>query len=420
MALKNLRRIKVANFYSFNEEPQEIFFNAETKYSSESKFGLIEVVNKKNESILPVTLLYGANASGKTNFIKIISVISALLRRINTSVDTRMPGTPFDENLDPIAFEFEFIIDNVIYNYNIKYSAKEVLFEEFNTFNSNNSLKRLFVRDGTNITWHKSLSISKNIKDEIKERLITRKDITVLEILNLRNLQPYSDAYNFLSKEKRIGTTKTLYEDPELKDLVLSFLKQADIGITGLSIGKVPDKVRSDMLKKLTETDMSVLGISDDMFYFPLFEHSGIKKKLSRGEESHGTDRYLNILTDILPMLLKDGGVFVADELDKGLHPLLMRKIIEMFHDRRINKCGAQLIATTHDVSLMTPGVLTRDEVWFIEKSSQKANSVIYPLSTFTDVRSNYDYKTGYLDGRFGGIPYLGSIDSLAKLVGEL
>ena len=417
MALKNLRRIKVSNFFSFNNESQEIFFTAETKYSSESKFGLIKVGNKKNESILPVTLLYGANASGKTNFIKIINVISTLLKRINTSVDTKMPGVPFDRSIDPISFEFEFIINDIIYNYNIKYSTREVLFEEFNTFNSNNSVKRLFVREGTDVKWHKSLSISKNIKDEIKERLLTRKDITVLEILNLRNLQPYSDAYNFLSKEKSVGTTKRLYDDPELKNMVLSFLKEADIGITGLSIEKVPEKVRADMLKKLTETDLNVLGISDDMFYFPLFEHHGINKKLSRGEESHGTDRYLNILTDILPMLLKDGGVFVADELGAELHPLLMQKIIEMFHNKSINKSGAQLIATTHDVSIMSPENLARDEIWFIQKDPQKGNSSIYPLSIFTDIRNNYDYKTGYLEGRFGSIPYLGSIDSLIKLV---
>ena len=156
------------------------------------------------------------------------------------------------------------------------------------------------------------------------------------------------------------------------------------------------------------------------LFYFPLFEHKGLNKKLNGGEESDGTENYLRILTQILPMFLKEGGVYIADELDKGLHPLIIKKIIEMFHDRRINKCGAQLVATTHDVSLMSPSTLTRDEIWFIEKDPQKANSVIYPLSTFTDVRSNYDYKTGYLEGRFGGIPYLGSIDSLAKLVGEL
>nr|MBQ0091543.1 ATP-binding protein [Candidatus Enterousia merdequi] len=420
MALKNLRRIKVENFYSFNEEPQEIFFTAETKYSSDSRFDFIEVRSKKSENILPVTLLYGANASGKSNFMEIINVISRLLKRINTSVDTKMPGVTFDKNSAPIAFEFEFVIDDIIYEYCVKYSKSEILFEEFCTFNSNNSLKRLFVRDGVNVSWHKNISISKSIKDEVKERLNTRKDVTILEILNLRNIEPYSDAYNFLAKEKSKGLIKQLFDDPELKDLVSSFLKHADVGITGFSIEKMPDKARLELMKKITDANLDNLNISEDIFYFPLFEHKGLNKKLNGGEESDGTENYLRILTQILPMFLKGGGVYIADELDKGLHPLIIKKIVEMFHDRRINKCGAQLVATTHDVSLMSPDTLTRDEIWFIEKDPQKANSVIYPLSTFTDVRSNYDYKTGYLEGRFGGIPYLGGIDSLAKLVGEL
>lgn len=417
MALKNLRRIKFSNFYSFNNEPQEIFFISETKYSSDTGFEFIKINGKKNELILPVTLIYGANASGKSNFIGIINVISKLLKRVNSDVATKMPGSSFDKSSEPISFELEFVLNDIIYNYSVKYSTKEILFEEFCSFNKNNSLKRLFTRNGINVSWHKSLSVSKSTKNEIKERLSTRSDITVLEILNLRNLQPYSDAYNFLSQEKKSNVIKKLYEDVELRETVLSFLRHADTGIIDLSIEKVPDKARLDLMKKIAEVDLSELHISEDLFYFPLFKHKGINKKLSRREESRGTDHYLNILTNILPILLKEGGVCIADELDKGLHPLLMQKIIEMFHDKRINKCGAQLIITTHNVSLMTPQIVARDEIWFVEKDPNKGNSVIYPLSSFTDIRNNYDYKTGYLNGRFGGIPYLGSIDSLVKLI---
>jgi len=416
MALKNLRRIRVSNFYSFSKE-QEIFFTSETKYSSEKTFDYIQIDTKKNEYILPVTLLYGANASGKSNFVEIVNVLSRLLRRVNTSFDTKMPGNTFDKNSEPIALEFEFVVNDAIYNYSVEYSTSEILFEEFSTFNKNNSLKRLFVRRGSEVSWHKSLSVSKSIKDEVKERLCTRNDITVLEILNLRNLQPYSEAYGFLSKEKQTEILKTLYENTGLREKVLAFLNNADTGIVGLSVEKIPDKARLEFLKKWSENDMDKLNISEEIFYYPLFKHKGIEKKLTHREESHGTDRYLSILTTVLPMLLEEGGVFIADELDKGLHPLLMKKIIEMFHDKRINKCGAQLIATTHDVSIMSPQVVARDEVWFVEKDPEFGNSAIYPLSTFNDVRNNYDYKTGYLNGRFGGIPYLGSIDSLAKLV---
>lgn len=422
MANKNLRRIKVSNFLSFNKEPQEMFFTAETKYSSSSSFrcDLIPVSTNKKESILPVTVLYGANASGKSNFFKIFKILNKILNRTDINPNSKLPYKPFDANIEPVCFELEFVINDVIYKYTLQYSLSEIIHEELSTFNSNNSLKRLYTRSKNDVRWHKDLTtITKNIKNEVKERLATRKDVTILEILNLRNIEPYAASHEFLSQSYSSGTAKKLFYNPLLKNRVLSFLKHADVGIIDLKIEKMPEQARVDLLKKIGKFDITESDVSDDIFYFPLFKHNGIKKQISLSEESLGTKEYLEILTDIIPMFLEDGGIFIADELGANLHPLLMKEIITMFHDKRINRQGAQLIVTSHDIALMSKSILNRDEIWFIEKDPEKGESILYPLSHFNDIRNSYDFKIGYLEGRFGGIPYLSKTDTLANLLQE-
>ncbi|HLP70122.1 MAG TPA: AAA family ATPase, partial [Rhizobium sp.] len=121
-----------------------------------------------------------------------------------------------------------------------------------------------------------------------------------------------------------------------------------------------------------------------------------------------GTQTFFNLSGPILDILEK-GRLLIVDELDGSLHPLLVHKIVAMFNDPKINTRGAQLIFSTHDVSLLDGQKLRRDQVWFTEKDNDQI-SHLFPLLEFSP-RKGEALEKGYLGGRYGGIPILGSME---------
>ena len=128
-------------------------------------------------------------------------------------------------------------------------------------------------------------------------------------------------------------------------------------------------------------------------------------------EESDGSQRLLNLLP-ALHRLARQGGVFVIDELERGMHPILARKFIEFFIKVSGNR-QSQLIFATHESTLLDQDLLRRDEVWFAEKDNHGATQ-LYSLADFK-VRKDLRLEKGYLQGRFGAIPFLGGIDRLIE-----
>ena len=130
------------------------------------------------------------------------------------------------------------------------------------------------------------------------------------------------------------------------------------------------------------------------------------KSSLSRAElESEGTLQMFAVSTPILEALEK-GHVLFIDELDTSLHPLLVRSLVEMFHNPDINRCNAQLIFNTHDTTLLDQSLFRRDQIWFTEKDADGAAD-LYSLLDFSP-RKNEALAKGYLQGRYGAIPFLG------------
>ena len=121
-------------------------------------------------------------------------------------------------------------------------------------------------------------------------------------------------------------------------------------------------------------------------------------------EESAGTAALFSLLVPALSAL-ESGGTLFIDELDSSLHPLLALELVRLFNDEKRNPFGAQLIFNTHDTNLLDRSVLRRDQVWFTEKDSTGA-SHLYSLTDFKP-RRNENFKRGYLQGRYGAIPFI-------------
>jgi AAA15 family ATPase/GTPase len=152
-------------------------------------------------------------------------------------------------------------------------------------------------------------------------------------------------------------------------------------------------------------------GMADSKFeeaeiLMPRFTHktSEISAEFEFVDESQGTQKLFS-LAGLLFEIIEKGSILVIDELDRSFHPLLVRKIIETFQNPSINRLGAQLIFTTHDIAQLDSTLLRRDQVWFTEKRRDQSSQLV-PLTEFSP-RKGEALERGYLEGRYGGVPIL-------------
>ena len=129
--------------------------------------------------------------------------------------------------------------------------------------------------------------------------------------------------------------------------------------------------------------------------------------------ESEGTKKIINMSGPIIDTLER-GGLIVVDEFDAKLHPLLTKKIIEIFNSPESNPNNAQLIFATHDTNLLSNKIFRRDQIWFAEKDSNDESTDIYPLSDIREqngdkIRNDRIYEKDYINGKYGAIPFLRS-----------
>ena len=134
---------------------------------------------------------------------------------------------------------------------------------------------------------------------------------------------------------------------------------------------------------------------------------NGATKKYSLllSQESQGTQRFFARIGNWMKVL-EEGGVLIVDEIEASIHPLLTKHLIEIMQDKTINKNQAQLIFTTHDVGLLNQNLLRRDQIWFAEKNEKTAQTDIYALTDFSP-RKEENIAKGYLQGRYGAIPFI-------------
>lgn len=186
---------------------------------------------------------------------------------------------------------------------------------------------------------------------------------------------------------------------------ICDFLSAADVSIADIKVvtRKVAGQaVHFDVITGKTEVRMEEVEESQLRFHHAT-DHGKAIFELS--DESNGTRNLLFLTGPVLDVLSR-GLTLVIDELDTSLHTLLVRKLVQLFHDPELNAAGAQLIFATHDTSLLSaPDLFRRDQIWFVEKKSDQA-STLYGLSDFSP-RKTEALERGYLMGRYGGVPFL-------------
>jgi hypothetical protein len=190
----------------------------------------------------------------------------------------------------------------------------------------------------------------------------------------------------------------------EGKQAIQEFLISADISIADIDV--VPRKGFMQTVKFDLKTGKSDVNTEERDMLIPQFRHETEQGSATFefGDESLGTQRLFALAGPVLD-ILKTGRILIVDELDSSLHPLLVRRLISLFHNPKINVTNAQLIFTTHDTSLLDPELLRRDQIWFVEKNREQATT-LYPFTDFSP-RKREAWERGYLMGRYGALPFI-------------
>lgn len=420
--------ITIKNYRSLKEETVFTMI-AESSKSKESNVFLQPIAkDKERERLLKIALIYGANSSGKSNFLRFVYEIGVFICKVKPKVNESIKAYDpfrFDEKSKtaPTEFSLDFIGKNDIkYKYEISFTEKDVTYEKL-TYWPENKAKVLFIRlqpEEESII-HKIKYGSKEIEifhnqaglskfgEDIPHKIISDVYLYVskIEVINACANRKISDLRNDM-KGKIAKNTFLLKRMNEL-------LRFADTGINGISINELEEKefefpqdFPEDIKNKVISENKYLLLGQHNMFHNQKLIGDAV---IPFDEESQGVRTMLALGGKMLEVL-ENGGTLFVDEIETSFHPYLSKLLITLFQSERINSKNAQLIFATHDITLLDRTLFRKDQIWFAEKDEFGVTD-FYPLQSFTDVREDTPFDKWYMAGKFGGIPNIKSLEAL-------
>ncbi|MFR8170309.1 MAG: AAA family ATPase [Marvinbryantia sp.] len=405
-----LCQFTVKNFKSIRDE---VTFDMQAAAISEHEDRVIR--DKDGELYLPVSAVYGPNGGGKSNVLEALhSLVLKVLRPLYATSDNeeaairmkKLVIEPFafsEETVDtPTEFEVFFRTSLAEYRYELTIKKDVIEYERLDRVKLETGRRSaLFERDEVGIVLKGAFARLKT-SDELSDTLpllsylgITyRKNEVVRDVLGW-----FENGVDFLNYGNPIEELRMAVANSEdVKKLMLEMIQEMDLDIVDFRVEE----------KEHERIEVFTKHIVDDY-----------ETELNLFDESSGTKKLFGLLPFIAKSLL-EGTSLVIDELDAKIHPVLLRYIIMMFNNMEVNKKGAQLIFTSHDLSTMNSEVFRRDEIWFVAKGNRQ-NSKLYSLVEFKNdkgesVRKDAKFDKQYLEGKYGADPYLRKIIDWGKI----
>jgi uncharacterized protein len=415
------------NFKSFKDEAVLNFVASSDKKLPENLF---VCPDDKSAKLLSTSAIYGPNASGKSTVFQAFEFAREFIKASTKSnPDARIKVSPFlldDSRLKPSQFEFTFIAKGVRYQYGFAVNNRMVDREWLISYPKGRP-RKLFERFQENKkTVYEFGSSFKGEKDKLKE--LTRPNVLFLSVGAAFNNKNLLDIYRwFVDNTSSVGTNDIpepiifdfIMEHPNVIGNLKGLIKYADLGIVDFALskkesglGNYPEDLPESIRKAIEAFNKAIEDSGDENIKFANAYDLSISHKSGNEtfafpweSESDGTRRLFGLSAPIFDAL-ETGKVLFVDEIDRSLHPLLARKLIQLFQNRKTNPKNAQLVFNTHDTSLLSAGLLRRDQVWFLEKD-QKGSSHIYSLLDYSP-RKDESLEKGYLQGRYGAVPFFG------------
>lgn len=420
----------VGNYRSFRTSQTLSMLAApiKSKDSALDKNNVIEMQN--NPTLVSSAAIYGANASGKSNLIEALGFMKYFVE--NSPKETKATGgidaEPFRLNVttagQPSHFEIVFIESDKRYRYGFEVTRERIT-EEWLYFVPSTREARLFEREGDNFTIGKYFKEGRDLEKHTRSNALFLSVVAQFNGAVAQKIVSWFRRLSIISGLQDTGmlpyTLRQLFDgahSAEIKRLIC----RLDLGISDIQVEKLPRpqiQPSINMLGEIKPVYLTSMNNSDNEQIAARIVHiqyddegNPVGQELFEldGHESEGTQKLFAMSGPLLNSL-QAGHVLVIDELDARLHPLMTREIVSLFNQKKSNPNGAQLIFNTQDTNLLDNKLFRRDQIWFVEKD-QKGASHLYSLVEFR-VRNDKDYERGYIQGRYGAIPYLNHIHTI-------
>ncbi len=407
-------------------------------FANKCNFTMKAETDKNHESNLtakPLRLskarvIYGANAAGKTSFVEAMNFVKLfVLNSNNMMTNQKIQVNPykFRDNFmqEPSFFSLTFIKNEIKYTYEFSCTRDRVLTEKLMAYYSAKPTN-IFARTNTNE--YKFLAEDDKFLNELKLKNSENKlFLATADTWNYAKVKPVVDyILNDIIVAFNLDEIWNAYfevinnegESEKYRKFCLEFLNNADLSIENFEYET--KKMKDTKIDIFTEALLGIMEKSDpnlseklrntNIYNFIIShkitsDNNSKTYKLPLQEESLGTINMFEF-APILYYVFKKNRVLVVDEIDKSLHPLLVKYLYGLFLNSDINKCNSQLVANTHDTNLLDLDFFRRDEIWFTERDFDKGTTTLFPLSDFSP-RTNENIERSYLLGRFGAIPFI-------------
>lgn len=406
-----------------------------SKTCKELPDNVFSIANKFN--ILRSAVIYGANASGKSNllkglvdFIEFIAISSS--KKLNNTIQIYDPYL-LDKTAETQSsdFEIEFILNQSRCVYSVSCLLSQIAYESL-FFYPKGQKVLVFERENNNPI--KFGSVLKGEKRSIEARLLpnqlflskaANENLDFLTQIYLYfkdyeiNFAQMGSVFDIFPPNKIIGSM-LMNKNQEFINRFQQIITSLDVGIEAL---KIKESTDSNLFSGITPTDgMDMINQEFVSTTFPKFKYEIVtmhsvydtesktteNREFSIDMESSGTKNLLMLAFTLLETFEK-GSVIIIDEFEKSLHPQIAKTLIQLFNNKDINKNNAQLIFTTHDVSFLNNELFRRDQIWFTEKD-EFGKTELYALSQIDGIRKDIPYDKWYLSGRFGATPIVNEI----------
>ena len=442
-----LIRLVVKNLFSFKDQTEFNLFPNKTTRLAHHKIKVDEI------DVLRMSAIYGANGSGKSNLIKSISLLQSMIEtgEINSQIENKKFKLSEVCKTLPVDIGIEFFCEPHTYYYSLSINGGVIVNEYFAQSkkeadiliferNIENGIQKIKFFD----EYYESEK-NKLFASVLEEKILEKNQLLFSflskkyehEFIDVKNAYDWFDNTLTIIKPDAIpaGLAHILESVDGMDDFANNLIKSFNTGIDKLGIEKRnPDdffdkseskdlkqilaKIRKDPTNAASLTNPStgeeifLMTENDEIVIKRLYtQHSdekGNNIEFSLGEESDGTRRLLDYIP-ALHSLVNTNKVFLIDEIERSIHPLTIKEIISKYSLDEDAK--GQLIFTTHESSLLDQDILRTDEIWFCQKNLHGA-SKLYSLSDYK-VHNTIDIENGYLNGRYGGIPFLSNLHHL-------
>ncbi|MHB8744699.1 MAG: AAA family ATPase [Sulfuricaulis sp.] len=368
-------------------------------------------------------VLYGPNAGGKSNLVNAAAFMRAVVADSATTMQLGQLFNvqPFRLNPDtvkePSKFELTFLEGGVRYQYGFALTTERVIEEWLLAYRTakpqqwfarhyDKELNQDIFEFGSHLTGQRKLWQES-----------TRTNALFLSTAVQLNSEQLRPIFTWIVHKLvvlgagmlPIDFSVAMLQQDEGKQGIQEFMNSADISIADINV--VPRKGMMQTFKLDAATGKPDVRTEERDILMPQFRHETKQGSaiFEFADESLGTQRLFALAGPVLD-ILKTGRILIVDELDSSLHPLLVRRLVGLFHNPKINTANAQLIFTTHDTTLFDPNLLRRDQIWFVEKNHEQATT-LYPFTDFSP-RKKEAWERGYLMGRYGALPFFRDLAS--------